>query len=166
MESSFAIDHDNLQELVGYADNVFVGYVENLENTVYKFPVSIETKNGVREVTQPYTTFSVTVTENIKGSLLKTHPISLQKAGGIDEENNLLLLYEDDFLPEEGQYYLFSTFTQPDGSLLISGPNTNRVLDIEEEDQIYGSALFRDSTEAVSNEVRFNRERFISDYEE
>lgn len=38
-------------------------------------------------------------------------------------------MYEDDTLPEEGKSYVFLAYAQVDGSLLISGPNSNEYVD-------------------------------------
>lgn len=166
MHGSFDIDPAIPNELVGFADNVFVGYVEKLEGTEYKFPVTIETEGETKEVSKPYTNYSVTVVDNIKGKLKKNNAIPMQKAGGISEEEDLYLLFEDDFLPEEGKYYIFSTFTQPDGSLLISGPNSNIALNAENKSEIVSSDNYKKYSKAVENEIKSNRERFKSNYSE
>ncbi|WP_052404896.1 hypothetical protein [Bacillus rubiinfantis] len=38
-------------------------------------------------------------------------------------------MYEDDTLPEEGKAYVFLAYTQDDGSLLVSGPNSNKYVE-------------------------------------
>ena len=36
---------------------------------------------------------------------------------------------DDDCLPEEGKEYIFLAYAQPDGALLVSGPNSNVMVD-------------------------------------
>ena len=41
VHASYAFDVNDLNQFVGSADNVFVGYVEKIEGTEYKFPTTI-----------------------------------------------------------------------------------------------------------------------------
>lgn len=167
LHATFDINIGNVNEVVGDADNVFVGYVEKLEGTEYKYPVTIETEGGTKEVSSPYTNYSITVVDNIKGKLKKNNAIPMQKSGGQSEEDkNLYLLYEDDFLPEEGKYYIFNAYTQPDGSSLISGPNSNIELDANSKSEIVSSETYKEYKKAVQNEVKSDRQRFDSKYSE
>ncbi|MGE8203065.1 cell surface protein [Heyndrickxia sp. NPDC080065] len=143
-----------------------MGYVENLEGTEYKFPVTVETENGSKEVTSPYTNYSITVIDNIKGKLKKNTAIPMQKSGGISEDKNLYILYEDDLLPEGGKCYIFNTYNQPDGSILISRPNSNIELDITSKNKIVSSKEYKNYKKAVKNQVKSDRQRFISKYSE
>lgn len=164
LSASFGIDVNNVNAVVGDADNVFVGYVEKLEGTEYKYPVTIETEVGTKEVSSPYTNYSITVIDNIKGKLKKN--ISVQKSGGISQDQDVYLLYEGDSLPVEGRYYIFNTYNQPDGSILISGPNSNIELNINSKSEILSSEEYKKYVEAVKNEVKSDRKRFESDYTE
>ncbi len=164
LSASFGIDVNNVNAVVGDADNVFVGYVEKLEGTEYKHPVTIETEVGTKEVSSPYTNYSITVIDNIKGKLKKN--ISVQKSGGISQDQDVYLLYEGDSLPVEGRYYIFNTYNQPDGSILISGPNSNIELNINSKSEILSSEEYKKYVEAVKNEVKSDRKRFESDYTE
>ncbi|MFC0475564.1 cell surface protein [Robertmurraya beringensis] len=164
LHGTFDINVDNVNEVVGDADNVFVGYVDKIEGTEYKFPVTVETENGTKEVTSPYTNYSITVVDNIKGRLKKNNSIPMQKSGGISEDSDIYILYEDDSLPEEGKYYIFNTYNQPDGSILISGPNSNIVLNVTDKSEIVSSKEYKKYKEAVKNEVKTDRKRFSSKY--
>lgn len=168
LHATFDFDIDNINAVVGDADNVFVGYVDKLEGTEYKFPVTVETENGTKEVSSPYTNYSITVIDNIKGKLKKNQNIPIQKSGGQSEEDkNLYLLYEGDFLPEEGKYYIFTSYNQPDGSILISGPNSNVEINAESKSEIVSAKEYKDYKKAVQNEEKTNnRQRFESKYEE
>ena len=176
LRATFAIDVNNVNEVVGDADNVFVGYVEKLEGTEYKHPVTVETENGTKEVSSPYTNYSITVIDNIKGNLKKNEPIPIQKSGGISEDQDVYFLYEGDSLPVEGKYYIFNTYNQPDGSILVSGPNSNIELDklvsgpkpltTNSKSEIVNSGEYEKYAEAVENEVKSDRQRFESNYTE
>ncbi len=166
LQPSFKVDVNDLNELVGDADYVFVGYIDELVGTVYKNPVIIETENGPKEVLDPYTEYSVTVIDNIKGSLKKDVPIPMQKTGGLSKDESMYLLYENDELPEVGEHYILVAHAQPGGSLLISGPNSSIVLDIQSQGESVVSQGYQDYKEAYKNEIKTDRERFTSKYEE
>ncbi|MCG8539768.1 MAG: hypothetical protein MJA82_07480 [Clostridia bacterium] len=166
LQPSFKVDVNDLNELVGDADYVFVGYIDELVGTVYKNPVIIETENGPKEVLDPYTEYSVTVIDNIKGNLKKDVPIPMQKTGGLSKDESMYLLYENDELPEVGEHYILVAHAQPDGSLLISGPNSSIVLDIQSQGESVVSQGYQDYKEAYKNEIKTDRERFTSKYEE
>ncbi len=125
MDGSFAIDVNDPKETVGDADYVFLGRVVQDVNTVYKNPVTIETSDGAKEVSTPYTNYKVTVLKNIKGDLITDTSMPIQKAGGINKDGSSVVLYEDDDLPEVGKSYVFLAYAQDDGSLLVSGPNSS-----------------------------------------
>lgn len=67
MDGTFAVDVDDPNETVGDADYVFLGRVDEDVDTLYKDPVTIETSDGAKEVSTPYTNYQVTVLQNIKG---------------------------------------------------------------------------------------------------
>jgi len=109
-------DTSDTAKLTGDVDYVFVGRVESIDGTEYKFPVSIETETGIKEVSTPYTNYGVQILSNIKGSLpLATIPV--QKAGGISQDGSGYIVYEDDFVPKQGDICVFYVYTQQDGSL-------------------------------------------------
>ncbi|WP_042475615.1 hypothetical protein [Bacillus ndiopicus] len=143
----YAFNTKDIQAVVGHADNVFVAYVEKMEGTTYKHPVKV----GLKEVTSPYTNYSVTVIENVKGTRSTDKPISLEKFGGINEAGNLYIIPEGDALPEEGKYYIFNTYNQSDGSILASGQNSTIALDIENAEELASSEIFRRYVDAAEN---------------
>lgn len=177
LHATFDIDVNNVNAVVGDVDNVFVGYVEKLEGTEYKYPATVETETGTKVVSSPYTNYSITVIDNIKGDLKKNEPIPIQKSGGISEDQDVYFLYEGDSLPVEGKYYIFNTYSQPDGSILVSGPNSNIELNVDPvsrlksmntdtKSEIISSEEYKKYAEAVENEVESDRERFESNYTE
>ncbi|WP_079509246.1 hypothetical protein [Mesobacillus jeotgali] len=90
LQASYAFDISDHNQLVGWADNVFVGKVIEAEGT--------SNEDGMLE-----TQFRVEVAENIKGHL--EGMIIVNQQGGY--EGNKLLLVENDQLLKEGESYLF-----------------------------------------------------------
>ncbi|MEC1178260.1 cell surface protein [Metasolibacillus meyeri] len=161
LHATYSIDVSNINAVVGDADNVFVGYVEKLEGTEYKFPVTVETEDGTKEVAHPYTNYSITVIDNIKGALKADTTIPVQKSGGLSEDQDMYILYENDMLPVEGKYYIFNTYNQPDGSILISGVNSNIELNsLTRNNDFSNTKEFKEYKTAVKNQVMSDRERF------
>ena len=180
IEGSFAINYNDLNQVVGSADYVFVGTVESDEGTVYKNYVTMETEyEGTKEVGTPYSNYMVTVIENIKGNLITEKPIPVQKSGGLSEDGTTIYLYEGDELPIIGGTYIFFAYAQQDGSLLISGPVSNihlvkKCIEIEAKaDDNYKELIgsykelteYREILEAYENQVEDERTRFKSSYE-
>lgn len=167
MGGSNAIDCNNLKEVVGDADYVFVGNVVEKRETIYKFPVMIEDGNGnEREETSPYTNYVVQVVENIKGNLRKEDTILLQKAGGITKDGSMYIVYEKDEMPIAGNSYIFFAYAQPDGTLLVSGPASNLALDLTEAASDDGQEnVYQNVIDAFEDQIVSERERFISVYE-
>ena len=164
IHGTFSIDVDSPQEIVGSADYVFVGYVNELTDTVYKRPVVIETSTGSKEISSPYTNYNITIIDNIKGSLKKNSLIPIQKSGGINKDGNSYALYEKDVLPQDGKYYIFSAYAQSDGSLLVSGPNCNIELNEKSKAEIMKSEEYKKYKNAYKDEIKNDRKRFISKY--
>lgn len=166
MKGTYAIDYNNIKEVVGDADYVFVGNVISEEGTEYKFPIMVENEDGTeREVTSPYTNYLVQIVENIKGNLTVEHAIPIQKAGGITKDKSEYLVYEGDEIPVIGNSYIFFAYAQPDGTLLVSGPISNVYIDLimpasEDERSEYQKIIT-----AYENEIVTERERFTSIYE-
>lgn len=162
VEGSYAINVNDLNEVVGDADNVFVGKVESEVDTVYKY-------GG-----DPYTNYMVTVIENIKGTLVMGEPIQLQKYGGHTEDGAILILDDGDQMPEEGKSYIFMAYAQIDGSLLASGPNSTLSLDTDADFStsanvsatLENSTVYKRVLDAYKNQVETGRDRSTSIYEE
>lgn len=179
IHGSYVIDVSDKNQSVGYADYVFVAYVNDLTGTVYEDPVSIETKyGGHKEVTDPYTNYSVTVIDNIKGNLKKDTEIPLQQSGGLTSDGKMYILSEHDELLEPDNYYIVIAYAQEDSSLLMSGPYSNEkielsnssdksmLLETDIKSEIMSTDNFKEYQEAYKNEVKYKRKRFKSTYEE
>lgn len=112
ISASYAVDMNSPEEVVGICSNVFVGYVEEKTDTYYISHF-------------PYTRYHVKVIKNIKGDLPLDTTVYVNKEGGISEDSSCYVLYKNDFLPDEGGYYVFNVRERmEDGSYTASGVNT------------------------------------------
>lgn len=152
MHGDFAVNTDNPKELIGFSDYYFVAEIKEIEDTHYRHEVTIETEDGFKTVGQPYTNYEVLVTDNIKGELPTAQPISVTKAGGVSENGRSIILYEDDSLLEVGKKYIITATAQPDGTLLVSGPNSS--------EEIHSKRSLDNYSLNYDNEITYNRERF------
>lgn len=166
LTGSFSIDVHDLNQVVGDADYVFVAKVNDEVETLYKDTVTIETKDGTKEVSDPYTNYSITVIDNIKGKLKKNNEFDILKAGGISEDKKSIVLYQDDALFKVGKYHIMSAYAQPDGSLLVSGPNSSLFLNETNKEQIVSLEEYKKYKKAFEGQVATDRERFKSSHEE
>ena len=116
LQGCFIINVYDLREMAAFSDYVFVGEV--LKNEGYKY-----------WHTNPYTNYTVRVLENIKGNLIMDKEIPIVKQGGLSKDGSYYEIFEDDELPVEKGTYIFYADAQTDGSLLISGPNSNLKID-------------------------------------
>lgn len=172
---SYTIDFNNINELVGDADYVFVGTVISEDSTVYKHPVMIETEdNKEYELTSPYTNYTINVMKNIKGELITDTEIPIQKAGGLAKDGSQYVIYEEDELPVTGGIYVFYAYAQPDGSLLVSGPKSNKKINVKPEtfnssdsaNNIENISEVQKVIEALDDQIKTDRQRFVSNYDE
>ncbi|BBN98746.1 hypothetical protein [Sporolactobacillus terrae] len=174
VEGSFSINVDSPRATVGDADYVFVGRVIQKDKTSYKDTVTVETANGgAKEVSTPYSNYKVSVLKNIKGNLKVDSSIPIQKFGGVNKDHTEIVLYEDDQLPEENKTYVFLAYAQDDGSLLISGPNSNKIIgDNSNEATAKNISLYAKKSDVISDyqnayehQIETKRDRSISKYD-
>lgn len=169
LRGTFSIDYRDLNAVVGDADYVFVGTIVSKDGTVYKDAVTVENSDGkIREVSSPYTNYTVDVVENIKGNLITDTAIPIQKSGGFSQDGSQCFIYEGDELPIVGNTYIFFAYAQPDGSLLVSGPVSNISTSIDTNDIMSVSDTpieYSEVIETYNNQIDSGRTRFISSYE-
>lgn len=166
LSGSFSIDVHDLNQIVGDADYVFVAKVNEEVETLYKDKVTIETKDGAKEISDPYTKYSITVIDNIKGKIKQSIELDILKAGGVSDDKKSIVLYEEDELLQVGTYYIIAAYAQPDGSLLVSGPNSSLALTTTSKDKIILSEEYKEYKKALESEVVSDRKRFKSSHEE
>ncbi len=167
IEAAFVYDVNNITEAVGISDFVFAAKVVSNDGTKYKDTVVMEDIYGKpKEVGTPYTSYTLDVLENIKGSLTTEPSIEVIKHGGIVKTKDSVILFENDMLPKEGKVYIFSGYAQKDGSILISGPNSNVLVNIEAKESIISTESYQRYANAVENEtIPVQRERYSSKFE-
>ena len=95
LHADFAIDMNNPNEVIGFSDHYFIVQVVKEEKVEYRDPVVVETKNGTKEVSTPYTHYTIRVIKNIKGELPTEENILLIKCGGRSKDGQMIL-YEND----------------------------------------------------------------------
>lgn len=160
--SDYTLDVDNPDEVVEDADYVFVGKVTEETGTIYKNKTPIEQEDGsIEYIGEAYTNYKVEVISNLKNELTLNKEIALEKQGGIREDGSAYDVFEDDQLPEEGEIYIFTAYTQDDGSLLVAGGNSTISFDektknIDTEKEVSKTEEFELYEEAVENQVTSN----------
>lgn len=157
--ASYDLNIDNPLEVVGDSDYVFVGKVSKNTGTRYENPVPIEISTGeVKYIGEAYTQYEVEVISNIKNDLVINKPIKIEKLGGIREDGSAYDVLEEDVLPEVGKTYVFVAYAQPDGSLLVSGANSNIEFDESSKELLNDKLLenteeYKQYEDAVKNEI-------------
>ena len=160
IHGSYVVNPHNTEALIGMVDYVFVGKVTELNETQYKNVVTFKNDDGTeRKAGTPYTVYTIEITENIKGSLPTENPIVIAKKGGLAIDEKSVYLFENDVLPQVGCSYVFLAYAQKDGSLLVSGANSNIL--IEEGD----TSVIDEYRAAYENEIPYERPRYTSIYE-
>ena len=169
IEGSYSINVDDFRALAGDSDYIFSAEITGIEGYVYKNPVMIETVNGAKRISTPYTDYSVRVIENIKGKLQTEDEIIIQKAGGVSENGRITVIFERDVLPEVGKTYIFYAYAQDDGSLLSAGPNsclelTPEVKDGKRKTKAINST-YNKVVDGYNHQIETDRPRSKSKYE-
>lgn len=149
--ASYAVDVSDLKALVGDSDYVIVAKVTDYISTTYS-------ASGM-----PLTEYTIQVVENIKGKLDPTKEISIIKEGGLNEDNDKFVIYENDLLPQVGKYYIFCIYAQSTGINRVCGENYT--LTIENGDDYSSEQNYIDICDAYANEIVSSRERHKSQNE-
>ena len=167
----YTIDVYSYEELAGDADYVMIGKVVEELGVKYEFPIMTENEDGTpKELSKPYTEYSVEVIENLKGELSQEEPIIISKDGGITKDGKFCDLYESDTLPVEGNEYVFYVYAQEDGRNLVSGPNSSIPLSdnrkelstISEEAMLDRESILEKVRNGVANQIDTGSEKGIS----
>lgn len=162
-DGSFMVNVDNPEEIVGWGDYVFVAKVEAELRTEYTN--LRENENGT--ITgKPYTVYSITVIDNLKGKLKKNEPIEFFKHGGVNYDGKSISLLEGDQLLEVGKYYILVAAAEADGRLGQGMPHSAIELDATSKQEVVSNEEYKNFKKYVKNEVKLERDRFTSAYEE
>ncbi|NLY20420.1 MAG: cell surface protein [Tissierellia bacterium] len=157
----YSIDTNDFRELAGFADYIFIGYVDEMVNTEYKERHDI------------LTNYKITVLDNIKGELIKDDSIPMVKDGGVSKDGKFLEIDSRDFMPLEGNMYVFYGNGKEDGSIFISGANSNYLLEENAEKELVETneeylkshEILRKVIQGYENEIVSDRQRYKSKYE-
>lgn len=152
------INPDNLPEVIGITDYVFVGYVEetydyNHDRFFHKFPKVIDYYSG-----EPFTECKVRVIKSIKGNIEPGTIASYYKVGGVTWlRTRIYLPVEEgktDYYPEKGKYYIFRGGAHPDGTLTGGGTYSTDLLEEGIDSTNYEqSAIYKQWVDAYENQI-------------
>lgn len=124
-------DDSTPEKAIGISDYVFVAKVNKIIRTEYRNPVEIETSLITKKtVYDPYTHYSLSVIQNIKGELITSSPIELIQYGGLNKDGKSYVWIEDGCeLFEVGKYYIFlaATWNHTDGEIIEVSDANRRV---------------------------------------
>lgn len=162
-EGSFMVNIENPEEIVGWGDYVFVAKVEEELRTEY---TNVRESEDGAITGKPYTVYSITVIDNLKGNLKKNKPIEFFKHGGVNYDGKSISLLEGDQLLESGKYYILIAASEADGRLGQGMPYSAIELDVSNKQEIVSSKEYINYKNYVKDEVKFERERFKSSEEE
>ena len=169
MSGVYLFNMDNLSELIGYVDYVFVGKVIEYERTDYRYPVDKYGRYYEINDPAPLTVYKVEVLKNIKNELKQS--IELIKEGGLSKDKKAIVVNEDSSLYEINCIYIFYGIAQPDGSLSSIGKDKFVKLNFQLKDDNDKSKLFNELDnnsiylkviEALSDEKVYYRKRSIA----
>ena len=156
------VDVTNPAEIVGWGDYVFVARVESELRTEY---TNLRQNEDGTITGKPYTVYSITVLENIKGELRKNEPIEFFKHGGVNYDGLSISLLEGDQLLESGKTYILIAASEADGRLGQGMPNSSIELDLSQRQSYSTKSEYSSYCEYVRDEVECERTRYHSMYE-
>lgn len=156
--AEYTYDMRTAEKSVGATDYTFIAKINGIIRTEYRNPIEVEINaegTKTKTVSDPYTIYSVTVIENIKGNLITTRDIEVEQMGGIAEDGKSYVLLEGTELLKVGEYYILLAFVPFEkGALQINNPATIVSLgNIRENDTIkaIGSILTAGNTSTIKS---------------
>lgn len=155
--ASYDFDQNNLYEVVGYSDHVFVAKVEKNIKTKYDH---VERIKLWKKFGLPYTQYSLRVIENIKGHIEKNTEILYQQFGGLSIDKKVISLVQGDQLLEEGAYYIIAASTRSDGALYSTAPKGHQKIEITSEDKVLNLQAVKDFCVYYEDETFNERPRY------
>lgn len=150
VDASYVMDTNDLTEVIGYADYVFIGKV--LE---YKLTQN-DSKSQI-----PKTCYRIEIIENIKGDLKRE--IEIDKLGGLSADRKSKIIMQNDILPLENEYYIFIASANSSHRIDVFGNNSN--FKIEGVENLSSNKKYNTIKEEVEKNVSYDRPRYDSVYE-
>ena len=173
MSAAYVFDMNDLSELIGYVDYVFIGKVVDYIRTDYEYPVDKNGNHYQIDNPLPSTVYNIKVINNIKNELCQD--IELYKGGGLKKDLKSVVLYDETSLFEINDINIFYGIVQPDGRIFTIGKDKYVNLDMTEsydEDQITEinkkithNEKYQAVLKALANEKVYDRKRSITDYD-
>jgi hypothetical protein len=166
-DATYAFDTNNPEQAIAFCDYVFVAKVESYDGVSYKNIDTIESGAGKETVGDPYSDYTITVLDNLKGELALDEKIPIQKDGGIRMDGKTVALPEDDSLLVVGKVYLVTATVDPESSsLIVSGAGSSILLESSVNRDIAKLAENLDSKKNLGNiEVALQESELLDIYE-
>ena len=124
--ANYDYDVNNIVEVVKNVDCIFVGTVISIDGYNYENPVEMELEDGTIYVQyDTYTKYTIDVKDVIQGELTEGINGDIIKFGGVEYGGESIAILANDILPDIGDEYIFMGYMQDDGTILISGENSN-----------------------------------------
>lgn len=162
-EARFVVDTSKPEEIIGWSDYVFLAKVNEEVRTEY---TGVRKRENGETTGSPSTIYSITVIDNLKGKIKKNTPVEFKKDGGINMDGKSISLLEGDELLKEGKYYIIMGVANDDGELGQGIKNGSILIPAENKSEAVSSKEYKKYKEYVKNEVRYERDRSKSTYEE
>jgi hypothetical protein len=178
-QAEYAVNNDNLEEVTGFADNVFVAevsaplavlFVEDSFKMQEPGDMVLSSSFSSEKFPYlPYSVYSVKVLENIKGNLTEGMTVKVYKAGGLGLESfsNNIFEYNGDELPNSNydKIYIFCTYTKlhegdiPAGTLVASGRHSTFPVEGYSDESYQESDNYIKLRKAAENQLSYSRQR-------
>ena len=143
ISGSYYVDPYDPVAVTSSADYAFVGNVVKHKGYEYE--------DGER----PYTNYDIRVIKNLKGELKTDIDIPITKRGGMAVDGSCYEVYEDDFLPKEGDVCIFTAYGTEEGELVVIGANSTLLLEMPED---FVSAINGNTEEYIEKVLEKNEE--------
>lgn len=135
VHADYIMNINDMREVVGYSDYVFVGKITEYKGTDHDTPSGI-----------PLTIYSVKVLDNIKGSLIQDSDVEVNITGGLAKNyRRVVSVNEVKPYPKIDDYYIFIVGSSDTGQLYASTEKSTIKIDTiinYQEDTKYLDILF------------------------
>lgn len=151
VHSVYVADTSTPEKAIGASNYAFVAVVNSIKGVDYRNPVEIKEGFGKSRIDyDPYTKYSITILQNIKGELVTNKEIEILQFGGLNKDGESYTISDDAKMLEVGKkYILMPSVIAETGEIEVSNPN-NIVL-LEEE-------------KSASKNIAFNENNLINKY--
>ncbi len=143
IRANYEYDIRDINQIIDKVDYIFVGEVKDIKGYDYQNPVCVELENGeIKTIYDTYTNYEILVKDCYKGKLDNHCLQRIQKRGGLEYTGDSIAIMENDILPDIGKTYLFFAYKQSDGTILVSGENSNILLTESNFEQLISEVMY------------------------